>query len=86
MDPKHRKLLDRPTAPLDSHNHSSADRTSAKLSNRIPNQVTEIPTQLKYPQLNCGNSDRITKSLTRLKNPRSPLPERDFVRPLHLYC
>ena len=84
---RHIKTTRLPPQPLlDSHNHSLADRPSAKLSSRIPNQVTEIPTQLKYPQLNCGNSDRVTKSLTQLKNPRSPLPERDLVRPLHLCC
>ena len=44
MDPKSQKLLDRPTAPLDSHDRLSADRTSAKSSDRIPNQVTETQT------------------------------------------
>ena len=49
MDPKTRSTTQYPSIPLESHNHSSADRTSAKLSNRIPNQVSETPTRFKSP-------------------------------------
>ena len=49
------------------------DRISTKSSHQIPNQVTEIPTRLKNPQSNYGNSDRVKKSPTQLKNLRSSL-------------
>ena len=84
---RHIKTTRLPPQPLlDSHNHSLADRPSAKSSSRIPNQVAETPARLKNPRSSYEIPDRVTKSLTQLKNPRSPLPERDLVRPLHLCC